>query len=324
MAQIGVIVPVYKSEKFLDRSIQSFLAQTFTDFHLLLIEDGSPDNSGAVCDKYAAMDSRIKVIHMPHVGVSAVRNEGVRYMLEDTDCQWIVFFDSDDWIHPQMLEQLLKAAIDFNMDVSISGYADVTDDTNPWGEEIAKPELWTPEDFYYHHFINATIPVAKLCRRECFVGKKYPEGLIHEDEFVTYQILFEQKQVVVILTPMYAYYYNPDSITKKPWTPERLDTWGAYEHQIQFFVDQGNLRLIQFRYRGYLENALVNLSEAEKYHDRKVSKQVSRLIRRKIRGVIRRGWKVGAWDFRLDYPILVQFYPVTTKLYRFIKEKKEM
>ncbi len=321
MTKIGVIVPVYKAEKYLDRCISSILNQTYTDFKLVLVDDGSPDNSGVLCDGYAARDGRVHVIHMPHVGVSAVRNEGVRYMLEDTDCQWIIFFDSDDWIHPQMLEQLLNAAEEYNVDVSISGYADVTDETNPWGAEIAKPELWTPEDFYLHHFINATIPVAKLCRRECFVGKKYPEGLIHEDEFVTYQILFEQKQVAVILTPMYAYFYNPDSITKKPWTPARLDTWGAYEHQIRFFEERGNQELVRFRYRGYLENAMVNLAEAEKYHDQVVAKPVIRKIKSRIRDVIRRAWKCGAIRFCYDYEMLVRFYPLATRIYRFYLEK---
>ncbi len=321
MRKIGVIVPVYKAEKYLDRCISSILNQTYADFKLVLVDDGSPDGSGAVCDGYAAADSRVQVIHMPHVGVSAVRNEGVRYVLEETDCQWILFIDSDDWVHPEMLDRLMKAANEFGVDVSIAGYGETTDDTNPWGEIIAKPELWSPEDFYLHHFVNATIPVAKLCRRECFVGKKYPEGLIHEDEFVTYQILFEQKQVAVILSPMYAYYFNPESITKKPWTPERLDTWGAYEHQIRFFMERGNYQLARFRYRGYLENAMVNLGEAEKYPDKKVSQKVVCQIEKRIREVIRRGWKVGAWDFRLDYPVLVRFYPRTTRLYHFYLDK---
>lgn len=318
MAEIGVIVPVYKSEKFLSRCIDSILSQTFTDYYLVLVDDGSPDNSGAICDSYAARDKRIHVIHLPHVGVSAVRNEGIRYVMEDTPCQWIVFIDSDDWVHPELLERLMKAAQRFGTDVNVAGYADTVDETSPWEAEIPEPELWTPDKFYLEHFINATIPVAKLYRRNCFVGKKYPEGQIHEDEFITYQIMFEQRQVAVILSPMYAYFYNPDSITKKPWTPERLDTWGAFERQIQFFEARGSQELVKFRLRGYLENALVQLEQAENTPN--VEKTI-RFIKKRIRNIIRRCWHAGCIHFQYDYTMLERFYPLTTKAYRFYLEK---
>lgn len=318
MAEIGVIVPVYKAESFLDRCVNSILNQTFMDFQLVLVDDESPDGSGAICDSYAADDCRIHVIHMTHGGLSAARNEGARFLLDETDCQWILFIDSDDWVHPEMLERLLKAAKVCGVNVSIAGYGETMDDTAPWGEEIAQPELWTPEDFYFQHFINATIAVAKLYRRESFLGKKYPVGRIHEDEYVTYQILFEQSQLAVIRSPMYAYYYNPDSITKKPWTPERLDTWDAFERQIQFFEARGSRELVKFRLRGYLENALVQLEQAENTPN--VEKTI-RFIKKRIRNIIRRCWHAGCIHFQYDYTMLERFYPLTTKAYRFYLEK---
>ena len=321
MAEIGVMVPVYKAEKYLDRCVLSILNQTHTDFQLVLVDDESPDGSGVICDSYAADDSRVHVIHMPHGGLSAARNEGARFLLEETDCQWILFIDSDDWVHPQMLERLLKAAKDCGVNVSIAGYGETMDDTAPWGEEIAQPELWSPEDFYLQHFINATIAVAKLYRRESFLGKKYPEGRIHEDEYVTYRILFEQSRLAVILSPMYAYYCNPESITKRSWTPSHLDAWDAYEQQIRFFAERGNEKMVRNRYRAYLENALVNLERAEKYPDRKVAGQMTRKIKGRIRDVIRRAWKCGTLDFQMDFDVLVRFYPLATKAYRFYLEK---
>lgn len=108
MPKISVIVPVYKAEKYIRRCVDSILAQTFTDFELLLVDDGSPDNSGAICDEYAAKDSRIKVFHKENGGVSSARNLG----LDNASGEWITFVDADDWIAKTFLESLYKPVSD--------------------------------------------------------------------------------------------------------------------------------------------------------------------------------------------------------------------
>ena len=100
--KISVIVPVYKAEKYLHRCVDSILAQSYTDFELLLIDDGSPDNSGAICDEYAIKDSRVRVFHKENGGVSSARNLGI----DKADGEWIVFIDSDDWIDITLLQSL--------------------------------------------------------------------------------------------------------------------------------------------------------------------------------------------------------------------------
>ena len=100
--KISVIVPVYKAEKYLHRCVDSILAQSYTDFELLLIDDGSPDNSGAICDEYAIKDSRVRVFHKQNGGASSARNKG----LDHANGEWVSFVDSDDWIEPQMVESL--------------------------------------------------------------------------------------------------------------------------------------------------------------------------------------------------------------------------
>ena len=104
--KISVIVPVYKVEKYLPECIESVLAQTFPDFELLLVDDGSPDNSGKICDAYAARDSRIRVFHKPNGGVSSARNLGVKNARAD----YIAFLDSDDWWKPEFLEKMTSLA----------------------------------------------------------------------------------------------------------------------------------------------------------------------------------------------------------------------
>ena len=105
---ISVIVPVYKVEKYLSRCIDSILAQTYTDFELILVDDGSPDNCGKICDGYAEKDNRV-VIHQGNGGISAARNAGIDWAFENSDSEWIAFIDSDDWVHPLYLECLYNA-----------------------------------------------------------------------------------------------------------------------------------------------------------------------------------------------------------------------
>ena len=103
--KIGVIVPVYKTEKYVAECIESILAQTYTNFRLILVDDGTPDGAGAICDEYATKDPRITVIHQENAGVTRARARGVE---EAADCEWITFVDSDDSITNSALENLLK------------------------------------------------------------------------------------------------------------------------------------------------------------------------------------------------------------------------
>lgn len=115
--RISVIVPVYNTEQYLHRCIDSILGQTFTDFELLLVDDGSKDNSGAICDEYAARDPRIRVFHKPNGGVSSARNVG----LDNARGEWIAFIDSDDWVEPSYLSVLIKLSA--NSDLSICDFS---------------------------------------------------------------------------------------------------------------------------------------------------------------------------------------------------------
>ena len=110
---ISVIVPVYNTEKYLDRCIQSILSQTYSNIEILLIDDGSTDSSGAICDKYAEQDSRVRVFHKANGGVSSARNMG----LDKAKGTWFTFVDSDDWIDMDMYEQMYNAAIQNKVDM---------------------------------------------------------------------------------------------------------------------------------------------------------------------------------------------------------------
>ena len=263
MPQISVIVPVYKVEPYLRRCVDSILAQTFVDFELILVDDGSPDNCGAMCDEYAQKDSRVRVIHQENGGLSAARNAGIDWVFAHSDSQWLTFVDSDDWVHPEYLERLYHAVLEHNVKVSICGYEETDGEIHWTNADAAQARLWPVEQFYVERNVNATVAVCKLYHKECFVDIRYPVGKIHEDEYVTYRILFQFEQVAVIDMPMYAYFVNPQGITKSEWTIKRLDGLRAHDEQIDFlkknrFMNAYEMKAKQFI--GYLFDQYRNVN----------------------------------------------------------------
>lgn len=316
MPQISVIVPVYRVEAYLDRCVNSILRQTFGDFQLILVDDGSPDNCGQMCDAYALRDPRVHVIHQENGGLSAARNAGLDWMFGSSDSRWVTFIDSDDWVHPEMLQRLLDAAESQGVFISVCGYGETKGEEPAVDAEALAPERWTPRAFYLKKFVNATIACAKLYHRSCFAGERYPAGKYHEDEFLTYRLLFAQEALAFIPAPLYAYYQNPLGITKNTWSPRRLDAWEAYEQQIAFFQELGDRQLVQFRVREYLENAMTNLRAAQESPNAAQLTGEIRKIRRTIKHLIPRAWRQGCLEFWPDYELLQEYYPLRARLYR--------
>ena len=235
MPKSSVIVPVYKVEPYIHRCVDSILAQTFTDFELILVDDGSPDNCGAICDEYEKKDSRVHVIHQKNGGLSAARNAGIDWVFANSNSEWISFIDSDDWVHPMYLEALYRAVMDHNTGISICGFAQTTGEDPSVDTAALHPVLWDTEDFFVENDVNAIIACGKLYRKADFAEIRYPVGKIHEDEFTTHKLLFRHPQAAVIKQPLYAYYQNPNGIMQSEWTPRRLIGADALAEQVLFF-----------------------------------------------------------------------------------------
>lgn len=252
MAQISVIVPVYKVESYLHRCVESILRQTFNNFDLILIDDGSPDNCGMICDEYAENDSRIHVIHQQNTGLSAARNSGIEWSFRHSDSKWLTFIDSDDWVHPEMLQILYDAVCQTNLPISICGYYK----TEGKGLEIdssqIKTKIWKTEDFYLEKTVNATVAWGKLYKRECFETIRFPAGKIHEDEYVSYKVLFNYPKVAVVDAALYAYFQNHESIMHSKWNPKKLDGLKALEIQMNFFKKRNMKEIYKDRLRAYI------------------------------------------------------------------------
>lgn len=240
MTKISVIVPVYKVEPYLRRCVDSILAQTYRDFELILVDDGSPDNCGKICDEYARQDSRVVVIHQENAGLSAARNAGLDWMEKNSGSQWVSFIDSDDWVAPTYLEKLMGDAISADVAVSICGYIRVSG-----AEERLKADtsgechVMTPEEFWIKGWEQSNVAWCKLYSRRIFQGVRYPIGRINEDAFVTYRVLFALKKVSYRLSSLYFHWVRPDSIMGAAWTVRRFDDVDAIDSQIDFFKSNG-------------------------------------------------------------------------------------
>ena len=229
MAKISIIIPIYNSERYLSRCIQSVLNQTFSDFELVLINDGSIDESGKICDEFKEMDKRIHVIHQENKGVACARNVGLDWCFKYSHSEWITFIDSDDWVSAYYLETLYEPLIKTSLDLSISEIKKTKDETKKFHEISKEFSIVTPRDVYMQDDMTASVPTGKLYAKKLFRNIRYPVGKIHEDEFVTYKILFQVEKIVRVFEEIYAYYQHDSSITNVAWSMARLDKLEALE-----------------------------------------------------------------------------------------------
>lgn len=204
MMKLSIIVPVYKVEKYLDRCVQSILGQTFEDFELILVDDGSPDSCGKMCEDWAGKDSRIKVIHKKNGGLSDARNAG----LDIAQGKYIGFVDSDDYIKPDMYEILVANLEDYHADISICGYVDVYADGTK-NESLCQDRfVWSKEEVIENVLKGKLLSVhayTKLYKKELFQTVRYTVGKISEDAYIIMDILDQVNTAV--FTPYSAYYY---------------------------------------------------------------------------------------------------------------------
>ena len=312
MALISVIVPVYKVEPYLKRCVDSILGQSFTDFRLILVDDGSPDDCGAICDLYASQDARIKVIHQKNQGLSAARNAGIDCVLSDKDCRWITFIDSDDWVLPQYLEYLLLASRKSETEISVCRWGRVDGNDPPEETEGLRICTLKPEELLCADRGTGIVAWAKLYAIRLFQETRFPVGRLHEDEFTTYRVLFETDRVAFVDNVLYCYYVNPNSITERSWTPRRTDSIDALYQQCVFFHKNGYLKAEKQTAGLLLDYSLTALSHLQwEFPD---EKNRIKNARKRLRWGIRRYGKVLRLRQREDLRTLRRYaYPLLYK-----------
>lgn len=237
MEIISIIVPIYKVEGYLDKCITSLVNQTYKNLEIILVDDGSPDNCGAICDAWAERDSRIKVIHKSNGGLSDARNAG----LEVTTGEYVAFVDSDDWVELNYYEVLYKQLCKYNAKIAASGVIWAYEDHEEIsGTRFATKSYNSEEALYTIQNNEGFLAVAwnKLYARELFQKIRYPYGRIHEDEFVTYRIIAEAENLVLCQDVNYYYRQREGSIMAEPDCEKEVFVLDAYLERISMFRER--------------------------------------------------------------------------------------
>ncbi|NSQ65201.1 glycosyltransferase family 2 protein [Enterococcus faecalis] len=229
MCEISIIVPVYKVEPYLRKCVDSILAQTFTNFEVILVDDGSPDNSGKICDEYAIKDSRVRVIHKENGGLSSARNAGI----DIAQGKYLGFVDSDDYIAEDMYEVLYENLKFYDADISSVEIIPFRDDkyenTSKEKKEIllnkkeAIKSVLEGTDFYAYAW-------NKLYRKELFYNNRYLEGETFEDAYIIIDILLEIDKIIVSNEEKYFYLQRNDSIMGQKFSKKTLDVIKAWQY----------------------------------------------------------------------------------------------
>jgi len=229
---ISIVIPVYNVEKYLEDCMESVLAQTYTDFQILLVDDGSADACPAICDAYAAQDSRVQVIHKANGGLSDARNAGT----EKAAGEWIFYLDSDDYLEKNALETLVKLQQEYQSDIVISNYSYLYDDH----EDAAEMQYRITTELDNHSAMEALVTGkiqnfawGKLIRTDTAKRHAFPEGKIFEDHYWTHEVFAEADTVVFCPIPLIHYRQRQNSISYTM-NIERLDILDGWSVRTEF------------------------------------------------------------------------------------------
>lgn len=288
MVTISIIVPVYNAEKYLSRCIDSILCQTFTDFELILVNDGSSDRSKEICEKYLKSDSRIRLINQENSGVSAARNNGL-----DNSCgKYIGFVDADDFIEKKMYEELYNVLIKTGADISVCGIKDVYSHESETLQKIeSEVSVYTAEEALECILSGKLLTmysVNKLYKKELFDGLRYPVGKIYEDTVLSTQIFSKCGKIAYSSAILYYYFRNPGSITFQKFSVKDMDIIDAGEYVFNFIKSNFPSLIKAAQYRRFWSYLYVLdkiiLSGTGK--DRKEYSEIKKFIKRNIWDII--------------------------------------
>lgn len=210
---VSVIVPIYNVESYLRRCLDSICCQTYKNLQILLIDDGSPDSCGAICDEYTVKDSRVMAIHQENEGLSGARNNGLLF----AEGEYVAFVDSDDWLHPEMYETLMRMIVSHDLDMARCAAIGTDGETEE--HILPPPELANTvilgEDIFKLYFTEFLCKVVwnALYKKNIVEGILSPERCHSQDNYVSGRYLYRSQRMMMTDKPLYYYFKNPTSTT---------------------------------------------------------------------------------------------------------------
>lgn len=270
-ALVSVIVPVYNVADYAAACIDSIVGQTYPHLEIILVDDGSTDLSGEICDKYGRLDQRIRVFHKTNGGLSDARNFG----LEKSTGEYIYFVDSDDVLNINIIEVLYQSISENNLDMAASNYVRfVSEDEMCVSQPIIGPlSVYDSRSFmmkYFDSSFQSSVVVAwgKLYKRSLWENVRFPKGKIHEDEYTTYKLIYKSARIGYIDDKGYYYRKNNNSIMTSKNFEKHLDLQGAFCNYLVFFKEDEELyHFMLQRYMGFLIDMKKKISKRDIVND---------------------------------------------------------
>ena len=305
MNGISVIVPVYESEKYLDRCVQSILNQTYQDFELILVDDGSPDNSPLLCDKWAENDSRVYVIHKENGGASSARNAGLKI----AKGRWIAFADSDDWLDMTALKTLYDLANQYNVPMAIGGMRVVQKYTDASIVMKQNAKVLSNADLMSRFFrLNGEPDTHSVCgaiiRRDILEDYSFIEGRMNEDVETCYYLARKCEAAVYTDAPLYNYFKNIEGVTNSGFSKKKLDLldiWDIVQKQVEQFTPEYsyacemNCKRVRF-------TLLTQMSLNGYDHDDSLMKKTKQQLKKEVRQSF---WPLMKWKMPISRKVLL-------------------
>ncbi|HFU4518379.1 TPA: glycosyltransferase family 2 protein [Streptococcus suis] len=287
MNNISIIVPIYNVEQYLSKCLESIVNQTYKHIEILLVNDGSTDNSEEICLAYAKKDRRIRYYKKENGGLSDARNYGI----ERAEGDYLAFIDSDDFIDQEFIQRLYEAAVSENALVAVSGYDRVdasgnflkaeplpTNQTVLSGREVCKKLLEADG----HRFV---IACNKLYKKELLEGLRFEKGKIHEDEYFTYRLLYALEKVAVVQECLYHYVDRENSITTSDMTDHRFQCLLEFQSErMDFYESKGDKELLLKCCHSFLAFAVWFFGKYKKW----LSKKQKKFLQTRFRIVYKR------------------------------------
>ena len=332
MELISIIIPVYNVERYLDRTMKSVVSQTYPSIEVILIDDGSTDCSGEICDNWSFQDHRVRVFHQENLGVSVCRNTGIRA----ASGKYIMFIDSDDYVSHRLVESLYKALSDNDSDMSICSFVKGAENDYVFeeGDEV-EAEVISGVDGITRIFdsgmsaLQYAAPWGKLYKKELFEGICFPAGKIFEDIYTTHKLLYNCKNISVVNSQLIYYYQRDDSIMGARYSLRKLDYLDALEERRAFFEEKGLLKLRDYTYDDELHSLIWEYSRCR---DILHNKEILEKIKQRYNDLYKWGYsscrhksdtKTILLAFRLNPELVVYYWRWKSFWKRAVKKKSK-
>ena len=258
MQKLSVIVPVYKVEPYIHKCVDSILGQTYTNLEVILVDDGSPDNCGKICDEYAAKDKRVKVIHKKNGGLSDARNAGIDISTGDI----IGFIDSDDYIEARMYQEMIDYMEHNNLDIVCADTNQVKGNKIKFKPRYKKNYVWNKQEAL-SEILNENLDNAawnKIYKREIIGNTRFPLGRVYEDVATIYKFIYNAHKVGYLSKPYYYYVKRKGSIVTSGFNcKSRYDCFVGYIERLNF-AEKHKLSCVEACRKQALETALATLT----------------------------------------------------------------